>query len=417
MTDDPSFVKTEADLQRWNLSLNAAEAISGNQDGLLAKIIYFDPNIPTGPPTASQDVQENWEQFDQERKQHEHEFADQTEWFNKLQKAVLPNPPAHPTVQEYDEDLADIKPGPAAQKLLGTAQDTKQLFQLAPPHILAAHPELNYQPERLEHQDHWITQELADHQPQEHPQALVIAGGSGSGKTYWRQAHPELLPYDAVTADPDNAKHAITEFDQLTNAGDPYAALAVHEESGDMLKRLIDKTLNTNRNLIIDTTGNREPGDFTEQLKTLTDHGYQVRLVYINTPTQQAINNVAHRATTTKRHIPTNLVKQIHAKVSARYNQEIANTNLPLHSISIITQPQGLVYHHTPPHEPQVLNPAGYKEFQDKDQEQPDLQEQAQTPKPTSTQPSIPEPIMDLSDMMNPRKRTEQTNKILKRDA
>jgi predicted ABC-type ATPase len=201
--------------------------------------------------------------------------------------------------------------------------------------------------------DHWITKLLAkggrlDDDAKEivreaarearggdRPHALFLAGGPGSGKTTVLRENLALRPANAVTVDPDDLKSGLPEYVDLLAAEDRYAAVAVHDESGDLAARLAAEARDLELNVVMDGTGDgepgsgtrradgREPGGFVKELVRKRDAGYKVGLLYVTLPTHLAVNETILRWQETGRYVPVPVVRKLHAKVSEVFVKDI----------------------------------------------------------------------------------------------
>ena len=158
------------------------------------------------------------------------------------------------------------------------------------------------------------------------PQALFTAGGPASGKTsVLRDNRETLRPRNAVTVDPDLVKEELPEYTELRASGDDstrrYAASAVHLESGDIAARVTKDARELGLNMVIDGTGNDEPGEYVRQLQKKRDAGYEVSVLYVNAPTEVAILDAVNRAEESGRFVPIPRIRELHAKVSERFDE------------------------------------------------------------------------------------------------
>lgn len=194
----------------------------------------------------------------------------------------------------------------------------------------------DYLPERQDLHRQIVDDLLADKVPQRddsgfvQPTAYFMAGGTASGKsTFLRQHADELgLPPEESTVhvDPDQIKESLPEYQELKRLGDPYAAQAVHRESGDIARLAIDQATAAGFNVVIDGTGNSSPGEFVEQLTRMNENGYAVDVTYVDVALETATDWSLDRAERDGRGVPIPLVFNIHASVSRNFMDVV---NLP----------------------------------------------------------------------------------------
>lgn len=220
-----------------------------------------------------------------------------------------------------DEQLAQVldafddwppQKGETARAILGEAADTQQM------HARDVDGRTVYTAERKVLHDRIITALLGDHQPQDTPTALFMAGGTASGKSTGLRAMPEAVPGDAVHIDPDAIKALLPEYDEMVRARDRYAAFGAHEESSDIAKRLTTEAQALRLNLVIDGTGNSGPGKFAGKVRDVVEAGYTVDLFYVSAPAEVALRRAVGRAIRTGRMVPPKMHRDIHRNVSLR---------------------------------------------------------------------------------------------------
>lgn len=149
--------------------------------------------------------------------------------------------------------------------------------------------------------------------------ALFMAGGTASGKSSAVKQNPELTPPNAVVIDPDEIKGLIPEYAEMKRRGSKYAATAVHEESSMMAKQLRKRAEERGLNLVIDGTGNSRPGKFTKKITDAHDNGYEVDVLYVDAPTNVAVQRATKRALEEGRWVPEPEIRTQHAKVSINF--------------------------------------------------------------------------------------------------
>jgi predicted kinase len=322
---------------RWRLSWWLAEQIAQRPDPVLASTIYDDPEVKTRD--EDDDLQEAI--FDPFRHPRDRvgQFA---RGFGSRRGMRSPG--------LTDDDMGDVDmgatlaKGDTAKDLLGDAVDTTELFREGDREIPS---EYRYTKDRLEQVHEPIVEgTLGDHQEQEEPHILVLAGGPASGKTTLLRQRAEIRPDDAVHIDADavkggTAEHkGIPEYVDMLEQGDYYAAFGTHRESGDIAKKILDKAMEGKRNIILDCTGDQDPGVFAKELTELTKRGYKVDVLYVSTPTDTASKFNLIRAEEEKRFVPTNVLRELHRRVGVNFRDEIQHLE-GLNSVRVFDRKTG----------------------------------------------------------------------------
>jgi HK97 family phage portal protein len=151
------------------------------------------------------------------------------------------------------------------------------------------------------------------------PRALFLAGGPASGKTSALKQDPSVVPPAAVQINPDDVKEQLPEYQTLVGVRDRYAAMAAHEESSTISKRIQAEALDLNMNLVVDGTGDSKPGKFTGKMKESNEAGYEVSSVYVTVQTDTAVIRATKRAFKSGRWVPVGEVRNQHKNVSANF--------------------------------------------------------------------------------------------------
>jgi predicted ABC-type ATPase len=148
------------------------------------------------------------------------------------------------------------------------------------------------------------------------PTALFMAGGAASGKTSALNAQPDLRPPSAVSVNADDVKEKLPEFNQQKDAGERAAAVTTHKESSDVAKMTSAVTLDLGLNVVVDGTGNKSIEDFRGRLTKMRDAGYEIDLLVVSLPTDEAVVRATTRATTEGRWVPEPEIRKAHRQVS-----------------------------------------------------------------------------------------------------
>jgi predicted ABC-type ATPase len=148
------------------------------------------------------------------------------------------------------------------------------------------------------------------------PTALFMAGGAASGKTSALNAQPDLRPPSAVSVNADDVKEKLPEFNQQKDAGERAAAVTTHKESSDVAKMTSAVALDLGLNVVVDGTGNKSIEDFRGRLTKMRDAGYEIDLLVVSLPTDEAVVRATTRATTEGRWVPEPEIRKAHRQVS-----------------------------------------------------------------------------------------------------
>lgn len=231
-----------------------------------------------------------------------------TEIYNEEADVSNPSPPK----QEGQPGRSQL-----VNQLLGNADDTRGRWLTATG---------TYSPERQALHRQIVEHFLGAGRPVpagQRPRSTFMAGGSGAGKSTVKKAITERgeLPKHYVDIDPDGIKEMLPEYQQLIDAGEKLAARSVHEESSDIAKMVLDEAMTRRMNVVIDGTGNSEPGKFVGKLLKQEAAGYEVDVVMVDVRTAEAVARAVKRAERTGRYVPEKVIRQIHRDVAARFEE------------------------------------------------------------------------------------------------
>lgn len=388
----PTFVHNERDALRWRLCMGISGKLFGG-DYMAAASMYRNPAF-----TMPDDVQEA--DFDPAR----HPRGRAGRFVRGLREE---------DVRQFDHQP---RKGDMANDVLGDAMTTAELYH--DPGAKSGTPqEYQYTQERMAGvHDPIISATLGDHASQEEPHVLVVAGGPASGKSTLLRDQPGVLPEDAVHIDADQVKagvegqhNGIPEYRDMLDAGDLYAAKGVHDESGDIAKKVLDQAMAKRTNIVLDTTGDREPGQFAADLQQLIDRGYKVDVLYVHLPTDIAVDRNIKRAVTEHRYVPTPVVRDYHRAAAVNFRDEIQH--MPgLASVRVYDQRHGLVAEreegqmvpkHAGAYAEWVAKADEPKQDLERGQDVEESADQEHAPVPKGVSIEMP---FDLSDYVRPRK-------------
>jgi predicted ABC-type ATPase len=359
------------ELERWLKSAEIAKAFTGKPDGsaemrMFAEAVYRSDLPLEGIPV---DLEEGvWDALAAARakaarmwRAFQHPRGRLGRFIRKEDGTVGPTPQrlnkpperspgAFYTLKDIEDAGLDKWPekGPKAQEILGDAKDTTALYALEDsaqsPGTIKRVP---YKEERAKEHDAWIATFFEGKTPVPEgvrPHAVFMAGGTASGKTTTLEENspPRVDQEDSIVPPPehtihidaDKVKELMTEYQQLREVRDRYAATAVHKESGDIAARMALEAIEQGYHVVIDGTGNAGIGTFSRHLRDAHEAGYKVDVIYVNTPTEQAIEWSIQRAEESGRFVPVPVIRQQHAKVSRNFVEEISKLDF-LNSVEI----------------------------------------------------------------------------------
>lgn len=164
-----------------------------------------------------------------------------------------------------------------------------------------------------------MTEGVAPVKTTETPEALLMMGGPGSGKSSIIQTvmDPRELK-NMVVADPDAIKNMLPSYQAGVAKGDKDIAAKTHAESKKINSSVVDQTIISRRNLLYDATGanKKEYSDLIQKLKTA---GYQIYLVLANLNVEEGVKRVKARAQVTGRSVPENIVRSVYRQVPSNF--------------------------------------------------------------------------------------------------
>lgn len=180
-------------------------------------------------------------------------------------------------------------------------------------------------PERQELHDRIVASALAGHQPQAHPVAEFLGGGTASGKS-------TVLGHggspDSVQIDADAVKTQLPEFGAMVAAGDHRAATHTHEESSAIAKRIQAGAIGQRMNFTLDGTGDSDYAKARGKIEAARKAGYSTSGRYVTVDTDEAIRRAGKRAGRTGRMVPESVIRQIHSSVTNVFRQLVENNEL-----------------------------------------------------------------------------------------
>ncbi len=179
-----------------------------------------------------------------------------------------------------------------------------------------------WEPERSELHSAFLniqTAEVPKDLPEGKREAIVLAGGGGTGKsTILRTLYGDLKSNRShVWVDADEAKEFIPEYQILRAADDYEAASIAHEESSHMSKQLISEAIKNKQNVVIDGALSN-PGKAEKLYHELKQNGYKVRLVLVDADYDTALMRAHNRSERSKRAVDPAILRHANGKAAFR---------------------------------------------------------------------------------------------------
>lgn len=154
--------------------------------------------------------------------------------------------------------------------------------------------------------------------PGEKPVAILMGGGSASGKSTMRKNvidnYLKDAGVEAGTVDSDEIKFALPEMKSLIETNPDDAARLVHEESSDVGAKMIDTLINDGRHFVYDGTM-KSKSKYLKLIERLKDAGYEVHAYIADIPLEEAVNRSEARAKRTGRKVPYDIIEASHKGV------------------------------------------------------------------------------------------------------
>lgn len=172
----------------------------------------------------------------------------------------------------------------------------------------------HYTNERLNKHQEVILIKVKDVEGSDEKDAILLAGGSGAGKsTIVKEIFlPEVEDDsfgDFVYIDSDDIKKDLDEYREYCSNEDTvyYAAFYVHAESTDIVDKLLDYCINNSLSFIYDGTMSWKPA-YDELLTKLRHNEYHTIGVYVDITVEEAKRRNLVRFEETKRYVPEEIV-------------------------------------------------------------------------------------------------------------
>ena len=113
----------------------------------------------------------------------------------------------------------------------------------------------------------------------------MLGGRGGSGKSWFSGKIYD--PNAAIVFDADKVKEALPEYEG-------WNASQVHEESSDLIERMIKIARDNGVNVVLDATM-KTAKSAVERVKAFKDAGYEIEVHYMHVPRQEAAKRAVSR--------------------------------------------------------------------------------------------------------------------------
>ena len=221
-----------------------------------------------------------------------------------------------------------------------------------------------FTPERKALHDKIISDNLRPYRRSENPTYTMLGGGPASGKTTNLGRMAGDGSRTVAKIDPDEIKGLLPEYRAMVRAGDDRAAAFVHEESSYIAKRMQQAAFERRVSILLDGTGDGEPGGLLAKITAARASGYQVRGYYATITVDEALLRAGLRAKRTGRKVPEEKIRFTHAKVSEAFPTASGNMDEVFLYDTMETTPRLIAVGRGGTIE--VLDRAGYEAFLNK---------------------------------------------------
>ena len=161
--------------------------------------------------------------------------------------------------------------------------------------------------------------QLAQGVATDEPDVVFLGGGPASGKSSIIDTGDVELPEGHVLVNADDAKEAIPEYNVIVENGDDWASTYTHEESSDMAKELMARSIrDESMPTVLDGTGDSSFASLSRKVETAREQAKGGRLIgeYVTVDTDVALQRTVDRYKRTGRKVPKEVVEGTHQSVS-----------------------------------------------------------------------------------------------------
>jgi len=141
--------------------------------------------------------------------------------------------------------------------------------------------------------------------------AVIVLGPAAAGKS--TIANPIARKINATIIDADEAKKVLPEYEGGVGAN------AVHQESQAIASLVEQEAIKEGDNLVIGTIGDK-PDKIRARISALKDAGYNVQLVDVVVPAEEAAIRMYNRFASTGRILPASKIRSVGDKPTQTYN-------------------------------------------------------------------------------------------------
>lgn len=151
--------------------------------------------------------------------------------------------------------------------------------------------------------------------------AVLTAGGSGSGKSFFvEKFFLSSTEVDYVFIDSDNIKEELPEYIEAVKNNNLDAADIVHDESGYIAQSLLDHCISKNYSFIYDgTMSNYEKYD--KLIATLKKSQFIISALYVDIDVEIALERARTRAESTGRAVPEEVIIRTNSMSAKTFNK------------------------------------------------------------------------------------------------
>lgn len=154
-----------------------------------------------------------------------------------------------------------------------------------------------------------IKRKTSDAQSKTPASAVLIAGGSGSGKSFYvNELFLSSTEDNYVVIDSDNIKEELPEYVEERAKGNLDAADIVHNESGHIASSLLEYCLSNQYSFIYDGTMSNL-NKYELLISNIRNHNYTISSLYVDIDIDIALKRVLNRTFETGRAVSEQIVR------------------------------------------------------------------------------------------------------------
>ena len=157
---------------------------------------------------------------------------------------------------------------------------------------------------------------LSESTPVDNPVALMLGGGTASGKSTLRESGNIEVPENSSTVDLDEIREYLPEYQDGLARKLASASTYVHNECRDIGASVAKSVCSSSRNLISDGTGDGGYDGLKGRVTNIRNAGLKVVAHYSTLPVAEAIKRSDKRAEETGRYVPHHIIRDNHQSVS-----------------------------------------------------------------------------------------------------